>query len=398
MISIADIESLDRREDRVWDKLWRAESIGRLAVAVQPNVARFERAKAVLGLSGFERSGNPERELSFGISAAAQMPKHPGGGSERWRQAMLDELAAMTAYMQLPGDYCPGMTPPGFAHGHSQGITDIFGARVEEQPDGNYFTYPFPADTALVDDIQVQPIQSSIYWNAVEWMNYVRSVVGGDVPFRNPVMTGPIDTANYLLGTTTLLEWVYTEPDTLHRLLQKVTDVIIEMMNALKEAAVVTPRAHHIACGRGGFDLCSEVRSLVSMSIYEEFEAPYLMQIGGKVGTFGAHSCGSWERTIPSILNNPYLRFMNGQIRENDLEDLCKQAHGRILLSINPSINVHDRYMWPDLESYFSHVLKTVPEDQPCEVFVSEDDLPMLARLHQEICGKQLHLPDPLLP
>ncbi len=380
MISIANIESLERREDRVWDKLWRAESIGRLAVAVQPNAARFERAKAAWS------DANPPS------------PPYQGRSNERWREAMLDELAAMTAYMQLPGDYCPGMTPPGFCHGQSQGISDIFGARVEEQPDGNYFTFPFAADTALVGDIQVQPIQSSIYWNAVEWMKYVRSSLGGDLPFRNPVMTGPIDTANYLLGTTTLLEWVYTEPNTLHKLLQKVTDAIIEMINALKEAAVVTPRAHHIGCGRGGFDLCSEVRSLVSMSIYEEFEAPYLMQIGEKVGTFGAHSCGSWERTVPSILSNPYLRFMNGQIKENDLEELCKQAQGHILLSINPSINVHDRYMWPDLESYFSHVLKTVPEDQPCEVFVSEDDLPMLARLHEEIRGKELLLPDPLLP
>ncbi|MEK9137750.1 MAG: uroporphyrinogen decarboxylase family protein, partial [Bacteroidota bacterium] len=43
-----------------------------------------------------------------------------------------------------------------------------------------------------------------------------------------PVMTGPFDTVNYLLGTTTLMEWVYTEPLVVHGLLDKVTAVIIE--------------------------------------------------------------------------------------------------------------------------------------------------------------------------
>lgn len=400
MIDRAVLESLEQRRDRVWDKLWQGKPIGRLAVAVQPNEARFERAKSTVagGVDGghLPPPGPPfTTPLRYGLLAADASLR--GGGTERWHEAMVNELAAILAYMQLPGDYCPGLTPPGFAHGHSQGITDLFGAKVEEQPDGNCFTYPLSPDPVSIDEILPKPIRTSIYWNAVEWIRTVRETVG-DVPFRNPVMTGPIDTANYILGTTTLLEWVYTEPDTVHRLLQKVTDVIVEMMNEMKQAAVLCPRAHHIGCSRGGFDLCSEVRSLVSQEIYEEFEAPYLMQIGERVGAFGAHSCGSWERTVPSILSNPNLRFMNGQIKENDLAELCRQAQGRILLSINPSINVHDRFMWPDVESYFRHVIETVPDDQPCEVFVSEDDLPMLSRLHRQIRGRDLVLPEPLCP
>ena len=198
-------------------------------------------------------------------------------------------------------------------------------------------------------------------------------------------MTGPIDTANYLLGPTTLLEWVYTHPDTVHRLLEKITDVIVRMTRARLEAAGGVAHSLHFACLRGGFDLCSEVKSLVSRAIYEEFEAPYLRRIGEAIGAFGVHSCGSWERTIPSVLENPRIRAMNGQIKENDLEELCRLADGKIALSIGPSVNVHACHTWPDMESFYRHILKTTPDSQPFEVSVEEEHLPLWDRLHKEL-------------
>jgi len=189
---------------------------------------------------------------------------------------------------------------------------------------------------------------------------------------------------------------VYAHPDTVHRLLEKVTDVIVRMTRARLAAAGGIAHCLHFACMRGGFDLCSEVRSLLSRKIYEEFEAPYLRRIGQELGEFGVHSCGSWERTIPSVLENTRIRAMNGQIKENDLKELCRLANGKIALSIGPSVNVHTRYTWPDMESFYRHILSTVPDGQPFEISIEEDHLPLWNQLHKELRGHESILPEPV--
>jgi len=350
--------------------MWHGQAIGRLALSISPNEERIQRAAKRVRLD------MPEPE------------EKPHAWTSEWEPALRNQLVYFLAASELSGDQCPAVGVPRFVHGQSQGITDVFGCKVEEQPDGNVFAYPLPADPALVDAVQPAPIETSVYWGAVEWLRCAREATGGNVAFRNPVMTGPMDTANYVLGTTILLEWVYTHPDVVHRLLEKITDVIVRMIGALKDASGGHLSALHFACLRGGPDLCSELRSLLSVELYDEFEAPYLRQIGEAIGPFAAHSCGSWERHIPSVLSDLNFRAMHGQIRENDLAEVCKSIGGRIALAIGPSVNVHSRYTWPDTEAYLRHILNIVPDTQPFFTAITEDELPLWLRLHEELRGK----------
>ena len=352
-LTCAELAVADGAHQHVWDALWRGESIGRVAVFVCPGNATI--------MSMRER-------YTFALADV----ETPRGYTEAWRQGLLDELYYLAACRSLPGDCSPALHVPRHLHGQTQGFADLFGARVEVQPDGNFFPYPLPDDPAVIDALEARPLETSRYWTAVEWLNYARAATGGLLPFHNPVMTGPLDTANYLLGSTTLLEWVYTEPEVIHRLLAKITDAIIRMLRALQAASGGFRHSMHSNCSRGGFGLCSELRALVSTGIYQEFEAPYLQQIGEQLGTFAVHSCGSWERTLPSVRTNPYLRVMNGPIKENDLPTLCEYSAGEVLLSLYHSQDVHEEYLWPDMESYYRHVLTITPADQPLEI----NDLP----------------------
>ena len=295
----------------VWDALWARKSIGRIAVAVTPSADLLDASA----------------EVAAGL-ITDEPDEKPAGWDARWREALSSEVRRIVAALSLPGDAFPAMTPPRFVHGQSQGICDLFGARPELQPDGNVFVHPLPPDPKIIDAVDLLPIEKSMYWGAVEWIRYARGCTRGLFGFRSPIMTGPFDTANYLLGTTTLLEWVYAEPETLHRLLVKITDVICAMLSALKNAAGgMLSSPHHFSCVRGGYDFASECRSLVSREIYETFEAPYLRRIGERHGPFAIHSCGSWERTVPSALADPNFRAMHGQIRENDLQTpICQKA------------------------------------------------------------------------
>ncbi len=340
----------------VWDSLWNNRSIGRIAIAVHPNAQRVDRIREQVDIKLNEVTNKPD------------------SWTPEWDEAIIYQLHSFLAVNEIESDFFPALAVPRDTHSESQGIADIFGARVELQDIGHTYVHPLPPDPILIDAILPKPIKSSRYYGAIEWIRYAREATGG-IECRFPVMTGPIDTANYLLGTTTLLEWVYTQPETLHWLLEKITAVIIEMISAIKEAAGGTVHSHHFVCTRGGFDFCSEVRSLISLETYEEFEAPYLRKIGEALGPYGIHSCGNWERTIPSAIADPNLRVMNGQIKENDLTTLCKLADGKITLSIGPSVCVHDRFMWENMESFHRHIKETVPPTQPFEISISEDNL-----------------------
>ena len=368
-----DIAPREAERAAVWDGLWSHRSPGRIAVNVTPSEARVEQARAVIETVDLPASDMPPQ----------------------WREALLEDLAHWHAWRQTQGDGFPSLNVPRFLHGHSQGICDLFGARVAPQPDGIFFVHPLPPNPDHVATLETRPLKTSVYWGAVEYLRCARAATGGLIPFRGPIMTGPFDTANYLLGSTVLLEWVYTEPDALHALLERITAVIGDMVLALRAAAGGSLNAHHLACARGGPDFASECRSIISRETYETYDAPYLRRLGERLGPYAIHSCGAWERTVPSARRDPNLRAMNGQVKENDLADLCAQAAGEITLSIQSSANLHERYLFASREEFFRYVLERVPADQPLELSIGEDEIPQWNRIcascnHTEHCPPRI--------
>ena len=311
----------------------------------------------------------------------------PPKWTPEWKEALLGGISRILANSQLPGTWIPALEPPRFVHGSGQGICELFGTSVEKQPDGYCFVRPLGDNARAIDSICPRPSEASIYWGAVEWIRYARAASGNRFQFRNPVMGGPFDLANFLLGTTRLMEWVYTEPARVHTLQEKTTEVIIDMYRALKDAAGGTLHAAHFGCLANAFDLASECRSLVSREMFEEFDAPYLHRIGQALGPYGIHSCGSWERTIPCSLRDPNLKGMHGQVRENDLRELCELANGRVLLAVGPSVDLDERYTWPDRTSFLQYVLETVPTQQAIELNIDESELPLYRELYHSIRG-----------
>jgi hypothetical protein len=357
------LQMLAARTERcqhVWDSLWQRKSIGRIAVAVSPSPERVKQCEELF------------RDFP--------LPPAPTA----WHDLLRHALAELYARTQLPGDYFPALGVPRSVHGQSQGACDVFGCELIDQAEGLVFCCPLSPDAVAQSGVQVGPLERSRYWGAVEWLRFARQATEGRIEFRNPVMTGALDTANYLLGTTALMEWITDRPRELHSLLGAITETEIRWLSELKQAAGGTLHAEAFACTRGGFSLCSECRSLISAEAFEQFEAPYLRRVGERAGSYGIHSCGTWERTIPSALHDPNLRVMNGQVRENDLRLLCQGAAGKITLSIGRSVNLSERYTWRSTEDYFSYVLETAPRTQPLEMTIGEQDIP----LWNDLCRK----------
>ena len=374
----SDLSRSTPEREQIWDNLWRRTSIGRPAVAITPSGKKIDAVK---------------ERYDFEIQDPDCLPVKLVPG---WREALLNALVGIRAAQEMPGDFYPAISVPRPVHHSAQGITDIFGVVVESQPDGNEYCYPLKPDPGAIRAIVPKPLALSSYWQAVEWTRYARQTTGGLLPFRMAVMAGPIDMATLILGPTVFLEWIYTEPDTVHSLLVKITNVIIGMLNALKEAAGGFTCSHHFRCGRGGFDVASEVRSLISKEMYADFEAPYLRRIGEACGDYGIHACGNWERTVENVLTDPHLVAMNGQSKENDIATLCRLADGKLLLSINSSANLHERFLWKTRKEFLRYVIETVPSGQPFETCIAEEELPFWLDCYRKIRGKPFDLPAPM--
>ena len=313
-------------------------------------------------------------EVGHDIPPADEIPlTGPAGKMPEWDKAIKEQVRNLSikALSQYQDDTFPALVIP-VSYGQSQALAEPFGCRLipQETEKDLFMPVPWIESAPDVDRIKVAPIENGLYWNAIEFTKYALEVTDGQLSIRNPVMTGPIDTANYILGTMGLMEWIYEEPEALHKLLRMITEMLIDTIKKLQKSANYKLCPDTGKCVDMGFSLCSEIRHLISADVYKEFEAPYLRQIGKACGQYMFHSCGTWERMLETDLEDPNLMMANFQSKEMDLEQVYKITRGRLSISVKASADLHERYLWPDESSFFRYLLTVFPEPVPLEVHV----------------------------
>lgn len=139
----------------------------------------------------------------------------------------------------------------------------------------------------------------------MESIRYYRDRIGDAIPIACTDTQSPIDTATLIWQTDSFLLACHDEPETVHRLLGMITDVIIEFSLAQLEAIGPNPaRPGHSAClsrSRGrmaGIGLSDDLATVVSPAVYEEFSRPYNERIASALGGVVVHSCGVWRPPI----------------------------------------------------------------------------------------------------
>ena len=341
------------RRKTVWDGLSQKKPFGRPAI-VYSNIWDW---------------GQIEKE----IQPADQIPlTGPTGKNPAWDKHIRAELRNMqiVAASRFQDDRFPHLSMPRHIHGESQGLAEIFGCKLLPQNKEGTFFYPVPSieSAADVDRLKLASLDDCLYLKTVEYAQYAIEVTDGQLYISNPVMTGPVDTANYILGSMRLMEWVYDEPKALHKLLQMITDVLITIIHRLQKATGNRLCPDSSFCMDTGYGLCSETRDLMSMESVREYESYYLRQIGDACGPYVFHGCGSWERTLPDVIADPNLMMINFQSKEMDLEKVRDLTNGKVSLSIGLSTGLDDRYIWPDEASFIKHLVSVFTQPVPIEL------------------------------
>ena len=105
---------------------------------------------------------------------------------------------------------------------------------------------------------------------------------------------GPFSLAGRLMDVTEIMYTCYDEPETVHEVLKKSTEFLVNYSKALKEA------------GADGIVMAEPLCGLLSPDMAEEFSCPYVKEIIDAVQTeefaFIYHNCGNSVPQIASLL------------------------------------------------------------------------------------------------
>lgn len=258
---------------------------------------------------------------------------------DKFLAAQLEEIEGQS---RLRGDLVPALCP-------TLGVIAIpsaFGAEVV------WWENDFPAVRPLIgDDIDAvrrlrRPLTSDGQLGRI--LAYTRIFLDrteGRVPIRLGDIQGPLDNAALLFGHTSFLEALLTAPREVHRLLDMITDLMIEFATAQREivraaGAEFVPSSFQpwIPDGRG-LSVANDVAVMLSPGLHDEFGVPYLNRLSDAFGGVYIHSCGDWTHLFPSLEKVRVLRGLEFGGSEAPYDKVLTRFGGRTVLACRVGLN-----------------------------------------------------------
>ena len=295
----------------------------------------------------------PEEEI---VLAGPRARDEKMDGAIRWRI----RLAKALAQSDYGGASFPLLFIAREFYGHSQRLAEPFGAESVVEGSGHAQARPSISALSAVRHLKLKPV-SGCHWlpRSLEVLRYFYESTEGRYHIPHMVTTGPVDTVNYVTGTTLLLQGFYENPKAIHQLLRMATDIIIEHIAECKKIAGDRLIGDHTYLLDGCYCLCSEIRCLYSREHYEEFDAPYLKEIGDAVGPLHIQASGPVDQSITSTVTDDNIRHMKIWLRDSDLSLVAKALGDKVSLDFfentcMPALGFRDR------AAFYRHIFESV--------------------------------------
>ena len=298
--------------------------------------------------------------------------------NQEWDDSLRNQIHTMHAqsFSRYQSDKYPAIDIPRSFFGQTQALVEIFGGKIIPAPSepGLFHAVPLIESVDDIAKIKIKPVNQCLYGNAVKFAKYAYESTEGQLSIKNPVMPGPIDMVTYLIGSLRVMQWIFDEPEALHKMLEIATEQLIEVIHQLQKATDGNLAPDIQGCIPKCFSLCSESRHMLSSDAYIEFEGAYLRKIGEACGPYAYHGCGTYERVLDYDMQDPNLKIIHFQTKEMDLTKVYDITKGTLPISIGRSINLHERYLWPNEKTFLSHVLSVFPGPALAETGVFDVD------------------------
>ena len=227
---------------------------------------------------------------------------------EKYLTAQLQESAAL---VERRGDYVPGLCPMlGVI-----GIPSAFGCEVVWWEDDLPAVRPLiDGDPDQVFDLPKPSITDGELGRILNFTRYFLDQTDARIPIRITDVQGPLDSTALIFGHNNFLLAMITHPQAVHHLLQLVTDLTIEYVQAYQDVihecgAEFVPTINYPWMPDGmGMQVAHDECVMISTEMHDEFAVPYLNQLSEAFGGIFIHSCGKWQHQMKSLSRVHNLR------------------------------------------------------------------------------------------
>ena len=274
-----------------------------------------------------------ERVLTtFEFGEPDRVPKWLGASPEFKNKAMMElNLPTEEELMQCFGDDFRRVIAPYLPEGHEGPADSPFG--IPRAGIGYGMATDNPLREAGMDDISKyawpdpKHIDLSNIRSDAEKHRGQYAILGGDwSPFWHDLTD--------LLGMENMFIKMYTEPELVERMLEKIMDYYLEVNTRIFEEAADLIDIFFI-----GNDFGSNTGPLLDVSLFDRFIVPQLERLTGLGHQYGhkvmLHCCGGFRELIPSMIDAGLdgLHAIQPSCRGMDLQELKKEFGDRIVFN-----------------------------------------------------------------
>jgi hypothetical protein len=277
----------------------------------------------------------------------------------KFLEAQLEEIEGQS---RLRGDLVPALCP-------TLGVIAIpsaFGAEVV------WWENDFPAvrpligdDPDNVRDLRRPQVTDGELGRILDYTRFFLERTGGKMPIRIGDIQGPLDNAALIFGHTAFLEALITAPREVHRLLDMVTDLMIEFAAAQRglvhaAGAEFVPSSFQPWMPDGqGVSIANDVAVMLSPALHDEFGVPYLNRLSDAFGGVYIHSCGDWTHLFPSLEKVRGLRGLEFGASEAPYDKVLARFGGRTALACR--VGLHHDIHFAGMADFVRKVIAAAP-------------------------------------
>jgi hypothetical protein len=229
------------------------------------------------------------------------------------RESLDVQLESIARQMEVGSDFVPFLEP-WFGVGV---YANAFGAEYDWRQGESAQTHYVAHTAEQAAQLHAAPLaQSPAMQLVLDAIDYFLEQTRGEIPIACTDTQSPFDTATLLWDTADFFTSVYTTPDIVHGLLERITDSI-ELFTRLQMERIgpALARPGHImlsAQGGPGMSVSDDNIVMVGPEIYREVAVPYNSRLSRAFGGLAVHSCGNYERQLPALLETDELLLVDG--------------------------------------------------------------------------------------
>jgi hypothetical protein len=221
------------------------------------------------------------------------------------------QLDGITCTLEAHNDQPPHLEP-----WHGVGVfAQAFGSPYIWIEDDAPWTRPIVNDLDGLQKLQ-KPVldRCNLLQQVLETTEYFNTQTRGQVAIAATDTQSALSTLSLICDTTWMLTEAWTYPEDFHRVLNDITDTIIDftrLQRALCSKPVQPGHTMWSPTIGQGISVSDDLLALVGSSFYREFGLPYDEKLGQALGGIGVHSCGCWNHNFDAVKTLKSIRMVD---------------------------------------------------------------------------------------